>query len=98
MNKTIILFIAILSSQIAVGQEIIQSSFIFNHVALSVKDADLSADFYRNTLNLKEITNKTEIDGIRWFSLGEGKELHLISLPDEIKTNKAVHFALKILL
>ncbi len=93
MNKTIILFVAILSSQIAVGQEIIKSSVIFNHVALSVKDADRSADFYRNTLNLKEITNKTEIDGIRWFSLGEGKELHLISLPDEINTNKAVHFA-----
>jgi len=33
--------------------------------------------------------------GIRWISLGEGKELHLISiLKEEVKINKAVHLAL----
>jgi hypothetical protein len=34
--------------------------------------------------------------GIRWFSLSEGKELHLISvIKEEVRVNKAVHFALK---
>ena len=35
------------------------------------------------------------MDGIRWFSLGEGKELHLISIiKDNVTINKAVHLAL----
>ena len=46
-------------------------------------------------MKLQEITNRTKIDGIRWFSLGEGKELHLISvLKENVTINKAVHFAL----
>lgn len=94
MKKLIIILLTIHFSQLTIGQEMTESSVTFNHIALSVKDADQSAEFYKKTLNLKEITNKTEIDGIRWFSLGGGIELHLISLPDdEIKTNKAVHFA-----
>lgn len=72
-------------------------SVTFDHVALSVKDVDQSAQFYMETLNLKEITNRTQINGIRWFSLGEGKELHLISiLKDDITINKAVHFAITV--
>ena len=71
------------------------STFTFNHVALSVKDVDRSADFYKNILNLQEITNRTKLDGIRWFSLSEGKELHLISiLKGTVTITKAVHFAL----
>ena len=70
-------------------------SMTFNHVALSVKDLERSATFYQDTFGLPEITNRTEIPGIRWFSLGEGKELHLISVAaDPVMTNKAVHFAL----
>jgi len=35
------------------------------------------------------------MEGSRWFSLGEGKELHLISiLKEDVTINKAVHFAL----
>jgi len=70
-------------------------NFTFNHIALSVKDVDRSADFYKKVLNLNEITNKTKIEGIRWLSLGEGKELHLISiLKESVTINKALHFAL----
>lgn len=69
--------------------------FSFNHLALSVRDVNRSAEFYGNVLGLEEITNRTKIDGIRWFSLGDGKELHLISiLKDDFKINKAIHFAL----
>lgn len=70
----------------------------FNHLALSVKDLDRSYDFYKRVLNLTEITNKTKVEGIRWFSLGDGKELHLISTAyfkrDSVITNKAIHMAL----
>jgi len=71
------------------------SSFTFNHLALSVKSLDESASFYKDVMQLQEITNKTKMDGIRWFSLGEGKELHLISfLKEPVIINKAVHLAL----
>ncbi|MBF2709640.1 VOC family protein [Flavobacterium soyangense] len=71
------------------------TNLTFNHIALSVKDLEQSAIFYKEVLQLQEINNKTKMEGIRWFSLGEGKELHLISLLKEpVTTNKAVHFAL----
>ena len=69
--------------------------FTFNHIALSVKSLDESTAFYEDVMQLQEITNKTKIEGIRWFALGEGKELHLVSiLKEPVTINKAVHFAL----
>jgi catechol 2,3-dioxygenase-like lactoylglutathione lyase family enzyme len=93
MKKSIILFTAVIYFGILQAQEI--SQFTFNHIALSVKDVDKSAIFYQEVLQLKEITNRTKIDGIRWFSFGEGKELHLVSiLKEPVTLNKAVHFAM----
>ena len=70
-------------------------NFSLNHVALSVKDVNASADFYAKVLKFNEITNRTKNPGIRWFSIEEGKELHLISIVKEnVTINKAVHFAL----
>ncbi len=70
-------------------------TFTFNHLAISVKDINRSVEFYKNVLKLTEITNRTKIEGIRWFSLGEGQEIHLISiLPDKVTINKAVHLGL----
>lgn len=67
----------------------------FNHIALSVKDADRSIEFYQRVLKLTEIPNPSLDSRTRWLSLGEGKELHLIHRPKaEIQINKAVHFAL----
>ncbi|MDC1516514.1 VOC family protein [Cyclobacteriaceae bacterium] len=97
LNSFIFQMLLVSFSQWAIGQELTESSVTFNHLALSVIDADQSAEFYKKTLNLKEITNKTENNQIRWLSLGEGKELHLLSFPnDEIKVNRAVHLALTI--
>ncbi len=70
-------------------------TFLFNHIALSVKDVDESVEFYQKVLQLKEIENTASNSKTRWLSIGEGKQLHLIPRPNaEIKTNKAVHFAL----
>jgi lactoylglutathione lyase len=94
--KTIFLLILMLSFTVFMkAQDNASISFTFNHLALSVKDVDRSAVFYTHVLGLQEITNKTKMEGIRWFSLGEGKELHLIALLKEnVTINKAVHFAL----
>lgn len=71
------------------------SNFSFNHIALSVKDVNISIAFYQNVLQLKEIKNTASDSKTRWLSLGDGKELHLIPRPNsEIKVDKAVHFAL----
>lgn len=83
------------------GQPLAQQAetfeIIFNHVALSVKDVDRSADFYSTVLHLKEIRNETRNPDIRWFSLGADKELHLIaSVKKRFKINKAIHFAITI--
>jgi catechol 2,3-dioxygenase-like lactoylglutathione lyase family enzyme len=70
-------------------------TFSFNHIALSVTDVDKSIAFYQKVLQLKEIENTASTSETRWLSLGEGKQLHIIPRPDfEIRTNKAVHFAL----
>lgn len=81
-----------------VAQDVEPVTLTFNHVALSVANMARSAEFYGRVLNLGELRKGTLIAGVRWFSLGEGKELHLISHEyyrgDPVKINKAVHFAL----
>jgi catechol 2,3-dioxygenase-like lactoylglutathione lyase family enzyme len=95
LKKLLSLLIFLQSVGFVFGQDINELSVSLNHFALSVKNVDQSAEFYKSVLNLNEITNRTEMDGIRWLSLGDGKELHLISrLKGEVKTNKAVHLAL----
>lgn len=70
-------------------------AFSFDHMALSVKDVDRSAGFYSTVLMLPEITNRSQIPGIRWFKLEDGRELHLISvIKENVTTNKAIHLGL----
>ncbi|MBK7787234.1 MAG: VOC family protein [Saprospiraceae bacterium] len=93
--KVRILAYLVFFSYTLLGQSSPKLNITFNHLALSVKDVNRSAEFYTTVLGLAEITNKTRMEGIRWFSLGEGKELHLISLiKDTVVINKAVHLAL----
>jgi catechol-2,3-dioxygenase len=76
---TILLFLQFVLATTLHAQNEPSIHFSFNHLALSVKNVDRSAEFYARVLQLPEITNRTQKPGIRWFSLGDGKELHLIS-------------------
>ncbi len=70
-------------------------AFSFDHMALSVKDVNRSAGFYTTVMLIPEITNRSQIPGIRWFKLEDGRELHLISVIKEtVTTNKAIHLGL----
>ena len=95
MRKIILMAFAVLSTiQLARGQDNSSFNFTFNHQAISVKDVNRSADFYGRILKLREITNRSKFEGVRWFSIGEGKELHLISIvKEDVSLNKAIHLA-----
>ncbi|MFK7946658.1 MAG: VOC family protein [Saprospiraceae bacterium] len=70
------------------------STFLFNHIALSVKDVAQSVEFYQTVFQFEEILNTASNSKTRWLAISEGRQLHLIPRPNaEIKTNKAVHFA-----
>jgi lactoylglutathione lyase len=95
MKRIVLLIVISMLTLQLWGQDNTSFSMTFNHLALSVKDVNKSADFYSNILKFQEITNKAKSEGVRWFSLGEGKELHLIStLKEKVSVNKAVHLAL----
>ncbi len=94
MKKVILLLILFQLSGIVNGQEKKEVSLSFNHIALSVKDVNVSAKFYTELLNLKILPLPPEAKDVKWMSLGDGKELHLLSvLKEDIKTNKAIHLA-----
>ena len=94
--KRLLLFLVLLPlTRLATAQEAPVPAVTFDHLALSVTDVDRSAGFYQEIVNLPEMATPAELEGIRWFSLGEGKELHLVStVAGEVVTNKAVHLAL----
>ena len=95
MKKLTVLMNVILFAVLLHAQDALSINFTFNHLAISVKDVNRSADFYKKVLGLQEITNRSKIEGVRWFSMNEGKELHLISAVKEpVTTNKAIHLAL----
>ena len=66
-----------------------------NHIALSVKDVNRLANFYKTVLLLAEITNRTKMDSIRWLMMPDGRKLHLVYiLKENVSINKAVHIGL----
>jgi len=95
MPKTSLLLFALLFTGWLKAQDSLSSGFSVNHLALSVKDVNRSAGFYSTVLKLHEITNRSKIEGIRWFVLADGRELHLISVIKEpVMINKALHLGL----
>jgi lactoylglutathione lyase len=95
MRKTTLLVIATFFAGFLLAQDKTSYNFNIDHMALSVKDVDRAAGFYKSVLKLDEITNLSKLEGVRWFSLGQTKELHLIAIiKEKVTANKAVHLAL----
>jgi catechol 2,3-dioxygenase-like lactoylglutathione lyase family enzyme/ketosteroid isomerase-like protein len=95
MKQLFVGFLGLLCNTMLLAQSNAGFQFTFNHMALSVKDMEASVAFYKKVFQLKEIENRSAREGIRWLSLGEDKELHLISLVKEpVKVNRAVHLAI----
>jgi catechol 2,3-dioxygenase-like lactoylglutathione lyase family enzyme len=95
MKKLNLLLIALSSTGFLMAQGNPSFNFHYNHLALSVKDVDRSAEFYMKVLRLPEISNRSKIEGVRWFVFADGLELHLIStIKQDVIANKALHLAL----
>jgi lactoylglutathione lyase len=94
MKIIIIVITMLVFSGLLQAQDSTNFALTFDHAALSVRDVNRSAEFYKKVLKLAEIENRTKKEGIRWLSMGAGKELHLIStIKEPVMINKAVHIA-----
>ncbi len=72
-------------------------SLTFDHYTIKVRELDTSTSFYKEVLGLSEIENRTYKPHIRWFSIGNGTELHIVEgSTHDIRTNVGVHLALKL--
>lgn len=69
----------------------------YHHTALLVSNLDKSADFYGSVLQLIEIEVPYSNPVLRWFSLGEDLQLHLVQdKMNAVKLHKAIHIALNV--
>ena len=94
MKKIFFLICLSMLSNLAFAQ---QFELKYHHTALLVSDLEKSADFYGSVLQLKEIEVPYSNPVIRWFSLGEDLQLHLIEDNlDGVKLHKAIHIALNV--
>lgn len=92
MKPLLFILLAMFSTTYSSGQN--PFNFEKDHDAILVKDLAVSADFYGNILQLKEIPNGGLPDHIRWFVLGNGVQIHLIESEEIPQKNKGVHMAL----
>jgi catechol 2,3-dioxygenase-like lactoylglutathione lyase family enzyme len=93
MYKLLIICSILLSSSL-LAQNGQSFTLTYDHQALLVKNLERSSAFYSDILKLKEIQNLTGFDFIKWFSTGNGTQLHLIKGDTkDITTNKGVHLA-----
>ena len=76
MKKLIILLLIIQFSQFIFGQKTTDSSVSFNHVALSVKDADQSAEFYKVRVAAMNNNDRLNLTA-RGISMNELTKEHL---------------------
>ncbi len=87
-----LLVIILLTSGHSYGQDM---DFTFDHYAINVANLDRSVAFYQKHFFVEEIYDGTEQDHIRWFSLGNNQELHIIMVKDlNINVPKGIHLSL----
>ncbi len=98
MHKLIVAAFLLLQCALATSAQIPITGY--NHVALSVKDIESSAKFYREIVGLEAIEVPENLKAIRaWFKIAPGQELHLLAgRLDAVSNNdrNGAHFALSI--
>ncbi len=69
-----------------------------NHVALHVKDVELSAAFYREKVGLPDMPRPDFPFPGAWFRIGVNQELHLIAGRElaVVADKRGTHFALQV--
>ncbi len=68
----------------------------FDHSAIEVNNLEQAGEFYKTILNLKELETPNNNPDLRWFDLGNGKQLHLIkNNATLIIPKKGVHLSLR---
>ncbi len=90
-----IFVLSVVSVASAAAQDRARFRVSFDHQALQVSDLDASATFYSGVFGLREIEPAGNPENIRWFSLGNGDELHLIAINEgEQHLTKVTHLGL----
>lgn len=88
--NALILFLFISSWTYGQGFEL-----ILDHVALEVQNLEESSKFYSEVLKLKELPTPNNNPKLRWFDLGNNRQLHLILTEESyMLPSKSVHFSL----
>ena len=68
----------------------------FDHSAIEVNNLELAGEFYKEILNLAELETPNNNPDLRWFDLGNGKQLHLIKSYSILEIpGKGVHLSLR---
>ena len=69
-----------------------------HHVALHVKDVDLSIEFYKSVIGFQQILRPSFSFPGAWFRIGKMQELHLIGGRelDVHSSNRGNHFAMRV--
>ena len=93
--RQILLFLSIVGITSCASRKDNSDKFFFDHFAVNVTNLNRSVDYYQKVFELKEIYDGTHKDNIRWFSLGQHQELHIIEVEDlDLTIPKGVHMAL----
>ncbi len=69
---------------------------ILNHIAITVKNLEKSASFYRNLLQLDTIPEPFKDGKHAWFRVGEHSQLHVIEAKGNYTTFKGNHICFTI--
>ncbi|WP_026449953.1 VOC family protein [Aequorivita capsosiphonis] len=94
--KSLILFLTLSLSSIYANTQ--SFGLEHDHSTIQVENIDISAEFYKDILNLKELeTPWPEYKLIRFFETGKNQQLHIaqaqIDKYGDIKVNKVLHLA-----
>lgn len=95
MKRILIILVIIFSSSYSIAQ---QYNLEFDHTTILVKNIEVSTDFYKNILKLKELpTPWGKINWGRFFEIGNNQQLHMaLGEADSVKLNKFLHIAFSV--